>query len=71
MSSDVGDTSKPPWRMAPQGFRFADVELTTEPHGDGYVMEIRINWERRRVFFDAAGRVTHVRRADNPRLTEA
>jgi hypothetical protein len=52
--------------MARQGFESAAFKLLTEPWGDGYVMTVSINFRWRRVFFDAAGRVTHVRHTDNP-----
>jgi hypothetical protein len=53
--------------MAQQGMSSDSFELHTTAWGsDGYVMEIRICGERRRVFFDAAGRVTHVRVVDIP-----
>ena len=72
MSSDVGAAPTHTWRMAQQGFDSNALKLLTEPHGDGYVMTISINHRRRwRVFFDAAGRITHVRGADNSRCIEA
>jgi hypothetical protein len=71
VSSDVGAPPQHSWRMAQQGFESSALKLLTEPHGDGYVMTISINHRRRRVFFDAAGRVTHVRGSDNSRLIEA
>lgn len=69
--SSLGDPPQHSWRMAQQGFDSNALKLLTEPHGDGYVMTISINYRRRRVFFDAAGRITHVRGADNSRLIEA
>ena len=70
-SSDVGAPPQHSWRMAQQGFEDSGFKLLTEPHGDGYVMTINIGFHRRRVFFDAAGRVTHVRGARSSRLIEA
>jgi hypothetical protein len=52
------------WRMAKQGYKAADFELKTQPWGDGYVMIIEMGATYRRVFFDSAGRVTHIR--NNP-----
>lgn len=54
------------WRIAEQYFRYADFELDTKPYNDGYVMTIYIGLKRRRVFFDAAGRVTHVASLNDP-----
>lgn len=61
------DGTKPPWRMAEQYFRsFKGIEIETKPHNDGYVMTLELraapgeaSW-RRRVFFDPAGRITHI-----------
>lgn len=51
------------WRMAEQGYSQSGFELTTEPWGDGYTMTVGFIGHRQRVFFDAAGRVTHIRDA--------
>lgn len=53
--------------MAEQYFRsFKGIEIETKPHNDGYVMTLELraapgeaSW-RRRVFFDPAGRITHI-----------
>lgn len=50
----------PDWRMAEQFFRYADFEIETKPHNQGYVATIKLGFKTRRVFFDPAGRVTHV-----------
>jgi hypothetical protein len=53
--------SRPTWRMAPQGFTTNDFALAMQPEGDGYMLDIRIGLERRRVHFDPGGRMTRVR----------
>ena len=47
--------------MADQYFLDGDVEIDTRPHNDGYVMTFRLDYRTRRVFFDPAGRITHIR----------
>ena len=54
------------WRIAEQMFRYADFELATERYNDGYVMVIKLGFKTRRVFFDPAGRVTHVLNLNAP-----
>lgn len=68
MSSDLGAASKPPWRIAEQFFRYNDFEIETRPHNDGYVATIRMGFKTRRVFFDPAGRITHVMNLNEPSL---
>jgi hypothetical protein len=48
--------------MAEQYFLDGDVEVNTWPYNDGYVLIVKIGSESRRVFFDPAGRITHVLR---------
>jgi hypothetical protein len=54
------------WRMAEQYFRYSDFELETKPHNDGYVLTVKLGFKTRRVFFDPAGRVTHVLNLNAP-----
>lgn len=54
------------WRMAEQYFGYNDFEVDTKPHNDGYVMTIKLGFKTRRVFFDPAGRITHVRNMNDP-----
>lgn len=54
------------WRMAEQYFRYADFEMETKPHNDGYVLTVKMGFKTRRVFFDPAGRVTHVLNLNDP-----
>ena len=55
------------WRMAEQYFRYADFEMETKPHNDGYVLTVKMGFKTRRVFFDPAGRVTHVLNLNDPK----
>lgn len=59
MSSE--DAALKPWRIAEQYFRYADFEIETRPHGDAFVAIIRCGFRTRRVYFDTAGRVMHVK----------
>jgi hypothetical protein len=49
------------WRIADQYFLDGDVEIATKPYNDGYVMVVTVCGMTQRVFFDPAGRITHVR----------
>ena len=59
--SDVGTPTTHSWRMAEQYYRHGDDEVRTKPNDDGYVMLLQLGSESRRVFFDPAGRITHIR----------
>jgi uncharacterized glyoxalase superfamily protein PhnB len=59
----AADTTRHSWRIAEQGYSESGFELTVAPWGDGYAMVVGHVGHRQRVYFDAAGRVTHIRDA--------
>jgi hypothetical protein len=60
VSSDLGATPEHSWRIAEQYFKAGDFEIEMQPHNDGCVMTIKSDHNTRCVYFDPAGRVTHV-----------
>ena len=65
--SDLGAPTQHSWRIAEQYYRYRDFEIETKPLNDGYVLTIRLGFKTRRVFFDPAGRITHVRNTYVPK----
>jgi hypothetical protein len=65
MSSDHDDAAPVPtprsWPIARQFFSDRGFAISVLPHNDGYTLRILIGDETALVFFDPAGRVTHIR----------
>jgi hypothetical protein len=53
------------WPIAEQGLRYADLDIDIRPHADAYEMHIKLGFKSRVVYFDVAGRITHVRFASD------
>ena len=68
----MADQSPSPksWRIAEQGFHYADLDIDVRPNGEAYELHIKLGFKKRVVHFDTAGRITHVRFANEPPPSE-
>jgi hypothetical protein len=51
-----------------QAIAYNDCEIEVRPHNEAFKMLIVLGMKRRWVFFDTAGRITHIRNVNNPEL---